>query len=57
MIDKEVSTITSFPKVTRVEVISNGREYVKYGVREVWTSVQDDGRTLKIFLEHDETES
>ena len=49
----EYDTAISFPKVTRFEVIGNGREYVKYGVRNVWASVQDDGRTVKIFIEYD----
>lgn len=43
-----------FPKVTRVEVIdSNGRSYVKYDVKDVSISVQDDERTLKVFLKND----
>jgi hypothetical protein len=40
-------------KVTRVELIDDsGRVYVlrKDGIR-VWTSIQDDGKTLKIFIE------
>jgi hypothetical protein len=37
-------------KVTRVEIIdSTGRAYVKYGVR-VEIALQDDGRTLKVFV-------
>ena len=37
--------------VTRVEVIdSTGRNYVKYGITHVELSLQDDGRTLKLFL-------
>jgi hypothetical protein len=40
-----------FEKVTRVEVIdSSGRGYTKYGVTGVELSLQDDDRTLKIFL-------
>lgn len=43
-----------FPKVTRVEVIdSNGRVYTQYDVKDVWISVQDDERTLKVFLKND----
>lgn len=39
-------------KVNRVEVIDeNGRSYVKYRVESVEFSLQDDGQTLKIFLE------
>ena len=53
MISKVDDTTVAFPKATRVEVIGKGREYVKYGVRNVWANVQDDGRTVKIFLEYD----
>jgi len=38
-------------QVTRVELIENvGRAYVQYGVGDVITALQDDGRTLKLFL-------
>ena len=38
--------------VTRLEVIDeNGRSYVKYNISDIEFSVQDDGRTLKIFLQ------
>lgn len=38
-------------QVSRVEVIDGvGRAYVKYGVGDVITALQDDGRTLKLFL-------
>jgi hypothetical protein len=53
MISKVDDTTVAFPKVTRVEVIGNGREYTKYGVCNVWANVQDDGRTVKIFIEYD----
>jgi hypothetical protein len=44
-------TEQNFEKVTRVEVIdADGRSYVKYGVTAVELSLQDDDRTLKIFL-------
>ena len=44
----------TFPNVTRVEVIdSNGRTYVKYGVSDVSISLQDNERTLKVFLKND----
>lgn len=56
MISKVDDTTVAFPKVTRIEVIGNGREYTKWGVRNVWANVQDDGRTVKIFLEYDEEE-
>ena len=43
-----------FPKVTRVEVIdSDGRSYVKYNVSDVSISVQDEERTLKVFLKNE----
>lgn len=53
MISKVDDTSVAFPKATRVEVIGIGREFVKWGVRNVWANVQDDGRTVKIFLEYD----
>ena len=56
MINKVNNTSVAFPKATRVEVIGNGREYTKWGVSNVWASVQDDGRTVKIFLEYDKDE-
>jgi hypothetical protein len=42
-------------KVTRVEVIQhsppfNGRAYTNYNAKDVEIQLQDDGRTLKIFL-------
>ena len=46
MIELDVS------KVTRLEVIDeNGRRYVKYQISDIKFSLQDDDRTLKIFLE------
>lgn len=56
MINKVDDTTVAFSKATRVEVIGNGREYTKWGVHNVWASVQDDGRTVKIFLEYDKDE-
>lgn len=42
----------TYPLVTRLELISNAqRQVVEYGVSKVWTSLQDEGRTLKIFKE------
>jgi len=39
-------------KVNRVEVIDeNGRSYVKYNCNNVKISLQDDGNTLKLFLD------
>ena len=40
-----------FPKVTRVEVIDkDGRAYTNYDVSMCELMLQDDDRTLKIFL-------
>ena len=42
------------PEVTRVEVITNnGREFVQYECSDVQVSLQDDGRTIKLFLSAD----
>lgn len=40
-------------QISRVEVIStkNGREYVNMNTGKVTLSYQDDGKTLKIFIE------
>ena len=41
----------AFPYVNRVEVIGkNGREFVEYDCSNVKVSIQDDKRTLKVFL-------
>jgi hypothetical protein len=43
--------LKNYPDVTRVEVITNdGREFVRYGCSTVQVSLQDDGRTIKVFL-------
>jgi len=43
------------PEVTRVEVIdSMGRSYTCYGATGVEIDIQDDGKTLKIFLKNKE---
>ena len=42
--------IESHPLVSRVEVIGEGREFVKHSVNGIDISFQDDGKTLKIFL-------
>lgn len=40
-------------RVTRIEIIDQtGRAYVGYGFSDVKLSMQDDGRTLKIFTHH-----
>ena len=45
---------SEFSKISRVEVIGpEGREYVRYFKDDEWMNymVQDEGRTLKIFIE------
>lgn len=39
-----------FSKITRLEVIGQGREWTGWNVR-IHPSVQDQGRTLKLFIE------
>ncbi len=47
----------NFPKVTRVEVIDNdGRRYVKYNVSDVQLLLQDNERTLKLFVKYEPEE-
>lgn len=44
----------NFARVNRVEVIDNdGRSYTKLGVKGVRYQLQDDGRTLKLFVEYE----
>lgn len=44
--------LRSYPRVTRVEVIdSSGRAYVAHGLENVRMDLQDEGRTMKIFVE------
>lgn len=50
MTDEELNKI--FEKVTRLEVIGITRELVKHGI-VIKVSLQDDGRTLKIFYGED----
>lgn len=38
-------------KISRVEVIGNGREYVNMNTGNVTVQYQDDGRTLKVFVQ------
>jgi hypothetical protein len=53
-----VKKMNEYPDVTRVEVIEPGnRAYVLYSAKNVQISFQDDGRTLKIFVEKSENES
>jgi hypothetical protein len=47
--------LRNYPNVTRVEVITNGgREFVRYDCRNVQVSLQDDGRTIKVFLNQEQ---
>lgn len=47
----------NFGLVNRVEVIDNkGRSYVRYGVEEVVYQLQDNDRTLKLFVRYKEEE-
>jgi len=47
----------SFSDVTRVEVIdNNGRSYTKNWVDKVEMQLQDDGKTLKLFVHYDDEE-
>lgn len=47
----------NFGQVNRVEVIDNkGRSYVKYNVKDVVYQLQDDDRTLKLFVRYEEEE-
>lgn len=50
--------MTSFDTVTRVELIDgSGRVYVNMNVVELLLSLQDDERTLKIFVEDSKDEN
>jgi hypothetical protein len=47
--------LKNYPEVTRVEVITDdGREFVRYDCSNVQVSLQDDGRTLKVFLKQEQ---
>jgi hypothetical protein len=52
---KRMEEQQSFTKVNRVEVIQhsepyNGRAYTNYNAKNVEVQLQDNGKTLKIFL-------
>ena len=52
-----MDTKMKFDTVTRVEVIDNdGRRYVKYNVKDVELILQDEERTLKLFVEYEPEE-
>ena len=47
--------LKQYPEVTRVEVITNnGHEFVRYDCSDVQMSLQDDGRTIKVFLKQEQ---
>lgn len=49
--------MTDLSKVTRVEVIDNkGRAYTKHNVVSVYCQLQDDGKTLKMFVQFNQEE-
>lgn len=48
---QEIENKTIYDLVTRVEVIDeNGRSYTSYNITVDYLSLQDDNRTLKVFL-------
>jgi len=50
--EAQVATLESYPLVNRVEIIGRtGREFVKHEIEGISTSIQDNGRTLKVFVE------
>lgn len=52
MSENQIKEFTVFPKITRVEVIGEtGRMYVNWGCKGIKLSIQDDGRTMKIFID------
>lgn len=46
----QLHATTFLDKVTRIEIIGKGREYTKWDTKIALMSLQDDSRTLKIFL-------
>ena len=47
--------LKNYPEVTRVEVVTdNGREFVQHDCTNVQVSLQDDGRTIKVFLKQEQ---
>ena len=47
--------LENYPEVSRVEVITDdGREFVRYDCNSVQVSLQDDGRTIKVFLKQEQ---
>ena len=53
----KIDTLEELVEITRVEVIDEiGRAYVNMNAQNVQYSVQDGGRTLKIFLQSKKNE-
>ena len=53
----KIDTVEDVPLVNRVEVIDEtGRAYVNMNACDVQYSIQDSGRTLKIFLQSKKNE-
>lgn len=51
----ETLAIIDLPTITRLEVIDgHGRSYVNWNVIDIDISVQDDDRTLKLFVKDKE---
>jgi succinate dehydrogenase/fumarate reductase cytochrome b subunit len=50
-IQDDIAFIESHPLISRVEVIGEGREFVKHGINGIRISFQDDGKTLKVFID------
>ena len=49
---KETPTTETIDTVTRLEIIdSNGRVYGRFDLNGITLSLQDDQRTLKLFIE------
>jgi hypothetical protein len=53
---EDISKTSIVDKITRLEVISNqkGRQYVVWEIEINALSVQDEGRTVKLFIHHKE---
>ena len=46
----EVELDVPHPLISRVEIIGEGREFVKHDINGISLSFQDGGKTLKVFL-------
>jgi hypothetical protein len=57
VIEDNFNEVVILPKVTRLEIIDHqgqeGRVYTKRNCEKVELSIQDEGRTLKIFISKD----